>query len=153
YIVRLEQAERLESLEPIIADLETRLESPQYAQLCRLFIEWLKRVVFKRAGITENVPELKSFQEVHTMLAERAATWKDMYIQEGLAEGILKGRSEGLVQGRSEGRIRALAESIRAMTTALGLSEDRACEILNVSEDDKKALALLLKQQPAPLPE
>ena len=116
----------------------------------------------KKDSVKAALPPCKGFliplvkkkrKEVHTMLAERAATWKDMYIQEGLAEGILKGRSEGLVQGRSEGRIRALAESIRAMTTALGLSEDRACEILNVSEDDKKALALLLKQQPAPLPE
>ena len=86
------------------------------------------------------------------MLGENAVTWKDAWLSEGRAEGraegieigLSKGRDEALDEGRLEGKINNLANNIRAMMKKLGLTKEKAMDVLEVSEEDRKALASVL---------
>ncbi len=71
---------------------------PAYIALRRTFQVWLGRVVFKRSGMTDEIPEFRDLDEVDAMLEERAAQWKDEYIRQGLVLGEASGE---LKRGRA----------------------------------------------------
>lgn len=98
-LVRLERAKSLDVIQPIVKDLIRQLHEPKYRHLRRVLSAWLGRVVFKRAGITQEVPEFQDLQEVDAMLEERAAQWKDEYIMLGRTEGIEIGEARGEARG------------------------------------------------------
>lgn len=98
-LLRLERAQMLEDVRPIVKDLLERLHGPEYLPLRRAFAVWLGRVVFKRSGIIREVPEFQDLQEVDAMLEERAAQWKDVYIMLGRNEGIEIGEARGEARG------------------------------------------------------
>ena len=62
----------------------------------RAFTVWLGRVVLKRSGITEEIPEFQDLREVDAMLEERAAQWKNEYITLGRKGGEAKGLGRGI---------------------------------------------------------
>ena len=91
-LVRLERADSLEALRPIVRELVAQLQNAKYRHLRRMLSVWLGRVVFKRAGITTDVPEFHDLQEIDAMLEERAAQWKDEYIRQGILIGEARDR-------------------------------------------------------------
>ena len=98
-LVRLERADSLEALRPIVRELVAQLQNAKYRHLRRMLSVWLGRVVFKRAGITTDVPEFHDLQEIDAMLEERAAQWKDEYIRQGILIG--EARGEAMLEERA----------------------------------------------------
>ncbi len=70
------------------------------------------------------------------MLAETVASWKDTWIAEG--------RMEGMETGLSKGRLDNLVENIHALMETLGLTKEKAMDMLKVSEEDRAKLASIL---------
>ena len=91
-LVKLERARTLEEVRPIVKILKERLRYPAYIALRRTFQVWLGRVVFKRSGMTGEIPEFQDLDEVDAMLEERAAQWKDEYIRQGMLLGEARGK-------------------------------------------------------------
>ncbi|WP_298069519.1 Rpn family recombination-promoting nuclease/putative transposase [uncultured Mailhella sp.] len=87
-LVRLEQAKNLEQVREVVKELAQHLQAPEYLDLRRAFTVWLGRIVLKRSGITEEIPEFQDLREVDAMLEERAAQWKNEYIQRGESRGL-----------------------------------------------------------------
>ena len=108
------------------------LPEPRYRDLCRLFSVWVGRVIFRNVGIKKSVPEFQDLQEVENMLAETVASWKDTWLAEGRQEG------------RQEGKLSNLADNIRALMETLGLTREKAMDMLKVSEEDRKLLASVM---------
>ena len=107
-LLRLERAREPEQVRQIVRELIVRLHGPEYLSLRQAFTVWLARVVLKRSGITEDVPEIQDLREVDAMLEERAAQWKDEYIKQGVLIGRAEGRAEGKAEGISIGETRGL---------------------------------------------
>ena len=119
-LLRLERAQEPEQVRQIVRELIARLHGPEYLSLRRAFTVWLGRVVLKRSGITEEIPEFQDLREVDAMLEERAAQWKHEYITLGRKEGEAKGLGRG-VQLLLEARFGALPASV---TTYISSSSD-----------------------------
>ena len=98
-LLKLERAQEPEDVRQIVRELIARLHGPEYVGLRRAFTVWLGRVVLKRSGITEDIPEFQDLREVDAMLEERAAQWKDEYIRQGVAIGKAEGISIGETRG------------------------------------------------------
>ena len=109
-LLRLERAQEPEQVRQIVKELIVQLHEPEYLLLRRAFTVWLNRVVLKRSGITEEVPEFQDLREVDAMLEERAAQWKDEYIR----QGVMIGKAEGKAEGRAEGIGLALRDLLEA---------------------------------------
>lgn len=95
-LLRLERAQEPEQVRQIVKELIIQLHGPDYLLLRRAFTVWLSRVVLKRSGITEEIPEFQDLREVDAMLEERAAQWKEEYIKQGKTEGISIGEARGI---------------------------------------------------------
>ena len=119
-LLRLERAQEPEQVRRIVRELIARLHGPEYLSLRRAFTVWLGRVVLKRSGRTEEIPEFQDLREVDAMLEERAAQWKHEYITLGRKEGEAKGLGRG-VQLLLEARFGALPASV---TTYISSSSD-----------------------------
>lgn len=105
-LLRLERVQTLDDVRPIIKNLLDRLRAPEYLHLRRAFAVWLGRVVLKHSGIIREVPEFQDLQEVDAMLEERAAQWKNEYIQQGLIRGRIEGIEIGEARGKAIGEER-----------------------------------------------
>ena len=160
FMVRFENAKTPEDIRSVLSLLRQRLSEPRYRDLRRLFTVWLGRIVFRNLGIRKSMPEFQDLQEVDNMLAETVSTWKDTWFAEGRMEGLetglskgraegletglTRGRAEGRFEGRAEGRLGTLAENIRALMETLGLSKEKAMDMLKVSEEDRARLSSVL---------
>ena len=113
-LLRLERAQELDDVRQIVRELMTRLQGPEYLLLRRAFTVWLGRVVLKRSGMTEEIPEFQDLQEVDAMLEERAAQWKDDYIRQGVLIGEARGEARGEVRGEIRGIALALQDLLEA---------------------------------------
>ena len=131
-LVRLEQARSPGDVADVVRELITTLRGPDYMPLRRALSVWIARVLLRRTGITQPVPEFQDLQEVETMLEENMADWWEEtrlrgHAQghaQGLAEGRAEGRADGLVEGRAEGLVEGRAEGLAAGLTA-GLKTGR----------------------------
>ena len=132
-LVRLEQARSPGDVADVVRELIAMLRGPDYMPLRRALSVWIARVLLRRTGITQPVPEFQDLQEVETMLEENMADWWEEtrlrgHAQghaQGLAEGRAEGRAEGLVEGRAEGLVEGRAEGLvegRAEGLEKGLS-------------------------------
>lgn len=123
-LLRLERAQEPEQVRQILKELIARLHGPEYLLLRRAFTVWLGRVVLKRSGITDEIPEFQDLREVHAMLEERAAQWKDDYIKQGVVIGEARGEVKGIglaLQDLLEARFGTLPQSV---TSYIGSSSD-----------------------------
>ena len=132
FMVRFERARTPEEIRSVLGLLRQRLAESQYRDLRRLFSVWVGRVIFRNVGIKKSVPEFQDLQEVENMLAETVASWKDTWLAEGRQEG------------RLEGKLSNLADNIRALMETLGLTREKAMDMLKVSEADRKLLASVM---------
>ena len=114
-LLKLERAQEPEEVRQIVRELIARLHGPEYVPLRRAFTVWLGRVVLKRSGITEDIPEFQDLREVDAMLEERAAQWKDEYIRQGVVMGEARGEIKGFglaLQDLLEARFGTLPQSV-----------------------------------------
>lgn len=125
-LLRLERARDYGQVRRIVKELIAQLHEPKYLLLRRAFSVWLGRVVLKRSGITEEIPEFQDLREVDAMLEERAAQWKDEYIQQGMLIGEAKGRVEGIglaLRDLLEARFGTLPQDVISSITSSSDSE------------------------------
>ena len=120
-LVRLEQARSPGDVADVVRELIAMLRGPDYMPLRRALSVWIARVLLRRTGITQPVPEFQDLQEVETMLEENMADWWEETRLRGHAQGLAEGRAEGLEAGRAEGRAEGLVEG-RAEGLEKGLS-------------------------------
>ncbi len=148
FMVRFERAKTPEEIQAVLGLLRQRLSEPQYKDLRRLFSVWVGRVILRNMGIEKSMPEFQDLQEVENMLAETVASWKDTWIAEGMETGLSKGRAEGRIEGMetglSKGRLDNLVENIHALMETLGLTKEKAMDMLKVSEEDRAKLSSIL---------
>ena len=117
-LMRLERATTLEDIRAVVREFISQLQGPNYLHLRRILAVWLGRVVFKRAGITQDVPEFHDLQEVDAMLEERAAQWKDEYIQQGIMIGEARGEARGKAEGKAEGKVEGIRLALQDLLEA-----------------------------------
>lgn len=119
-LLRLERAESVMDLRLLVGQLREKLHEPRYTHLRRVFAVWLGRIIIRRAGITQDIPEFQDLQEVDAMLEERVAEWYEQWKQEALALGRLEGETIGKAQGEAIGRAQGEAiGEIKAMRTLI----------------------------------
>ena len=87
-VFRLEQSQGLEEIRRIIDALIEVLDDPELRELRRDMATWLRRAVLPARLPDVEVPELHDLQEAKIMLAERAATWPQQWMAEGLREAL-----------------------------------------------------------------
>ncbi|MFQ8890095.1 MAG: hypothetical protein ACLR7Z_18755, partial [Bilophila wadsworthia] len=100
-LLRLERAGDVLEVQRVVKHLLDALRAPQYLHLRRAFAVWLGRVVLKRTGITQHIPEFNDLQEVDSMLEERASQWREELIHQGVLLGEARGISIGEARGIS----------------------------------------------------
>ena len=113
-LVRLEQARSPGDVADVVRELIAMLRGPDYMPLRRALSVWIARVLLRRTGITQPVPEFQDLQEVETMLEENMADWWEETRLRGLAQGHAQGHAEGLAEGLAEGRAEGLAAGLTA---------------------------------------
>ena len=150
-LLRLERAQEPEQVRRIVRELIARLHGPEYLSLRRAFTVWLGRVVLKRSGITEEIPEFQDLREVDAMLEERAAQWKDEYIRQGVmigkAEGISIGETRGLglaLRDLLEARFGTLPQSVTSYIASS--SDSNALRTLTLSAYHAESLQAFIEQ-------
>ena len=75
----------------------------------------ISRVVLKRSGMTEEIPEFQDLREVDAMLEGCAAQWKDEYIRQGGMIGETRGESKSIglaLRDLLEARFGTLPQSV-----------------------------------------
>ena len=82
------------------------------------------------------MPEFQDLQEVENMLAGTVAYWKDAWLAEGTETCLSKGHTER--------KLKTLAENIRILMEPLGLTKEKAMDLLKVSDEARKSLASAL---------
>ncbi len=87
-VFQLEQSEGLEEIRRIIDGLIEILDDPELRELRRDMATWLRRAVFPARLPEIEVPELHDLQEAKIMLAERAATWPQQWMTDGLRKAL-----------------------------------------------------------------
>lgn len=65
--------------------------------------------------------------------------------QEGLSEGLSQGLTQGLSQGLSQGRMDTLKQNVESLMNSLSISLEKACELLNCTNDCEMLSHLLQK--------
>ena len=100
-LLRLERAGDVLEVQRVVKHLLDALRAPQYLHLRRAFAVWLGRVVLKRTGLTQHIPEFNELQEVDSMLEERASQWREELIHQGVLLGEARGISIGEARGIS----------------------------------------------------
>ena len=108
-VFQLEQAQTLDDLRQVVAELVGLLDGPDMNGPRRDMVTWLRRVILPVMFPGESIPELQGLKETEDMLAERVKQWPEQWMAEGRAEGRVEGRAEGRVEGRAEG-LRAAVE-------------------------------------------
>ena len=99
-IVKLEQAD---SLETICAGIHLALATyagEEFAEIRDILTYWIQSVALKRSGIMDtHLPLVNNLKEVGSMLEENMKKWREMVYNEGKNEGINKGINEGINKG------------------------------------------------------
>ncbi len=149
-LLRLERARSITDLPPLLRELQRALSGPQYVHLRRMFAVWMGRVVFKRSGITQPVPEFQDLQEVNAMLEERVAQWYEQWKQEGMILGEAIGKAKGEAIGKAKGEAIGKATGLRLALRSILASRFGATntELAAALEDiqDSSALQSLMEQ-------
>ena len=144
-LLKLERAQNLEQVRDVVKELLTQLRGAEYVSLRRAFSVWLGRVVFKRSGITQDVPEFQDLQEVDAMLEERAAQWKNEYIQQGILAGRNEGIAIGEVRGEARGEARGLGRGLQLLLEArFGTLPSSVISYISNSSDSSTLQNLML---------
>ncbi|MBR6029638.1 MAG: Rpn family recombination-promoting nuclease/putative transposase [Clostridia bacterium] len=70
-------------------------------------------------------------------------------LQQGIQQGIQQGMQQGMQKGLLQGTQQTLLQSIRALQSTMGISANRAMELLNVPAAERDRYARLVLEAPA----
>jgi len=104
-LFRLENSHSEPEIQVVLNLLIDWLADPAQESLKQTFVNWLKWVLLPRRLPQVEIPELKTLQEMNTMLAERVQQW----YAEAEKRGELRGEQRGWVKGAMEGEVRGKA--------------------------------------------
>ena len=97
-IFLLEKSRTREEFIRVVDTLVGWLIEPEQVDVERAFTVWINRVLWRRRYPGIRVPELKNFQEVRTVLAERVQEWAAPWLEEGLEKGRQEGEAAALLR-------------------------------------------------------
>ncbi|WP_368642845.1 Rpn family recombination-promoting nuclease/putative transposase [Castellaniella ginsengisoli] len=83
--------------------IQTVQQEPEHAELNRSLTLWLHCIVRRSAPPAEQLPPVKTLQELDMMITEKPGLWAQQWLKEGRQEGRLKGQAElllGMIQRR-----------------------------------------------------
>lgn len=141
-LLRLERVQSITDLPPLLGELQRALSGPRYAHLRRMFAVWMGRVIFKRSGITQPVPEFQDLQEVDAMLEERVDQWYEQWKQ----EGMVLGEAIGKAKGEAIGEIKGLRLALRSILASRFGATDAGLAAALEGIQDSTALQNLMEQ-------
>jgi flagellar biosynthesis/type III secretory pathway protein FliH len=61
--------------------------------------------------------QVKDLMELHTMIEERAPTWAERMMQQGVLQGMQQGMQQGEQQGLQKGEVRGKVQSLKRLLT------------------------------------
>ena len=154
-LVRLERARNPQEVAEVVRELNVLLREPAYLPLRRALAVWIGRVLLRRTGITQPLPEFQDLQEVEVMLEENMADWWEETRLRGHAQGLAEGRAEGLAEGLESG-LAAGKSALRLTLDDLladrfgGLPASAAASVDELSDlDDLRRLASSVYRAPS----
>lgn len=105
-LFRLENSHSEPEIQVVLNLLIDWLADPAQESLKQAFVNWLKWVLLPRRLPQVEIPELKTLQEMNTMLAERVQQWYAEAERRGELRGELRGEQRGWAKGAMEGEVR-----------------------------------------------
>jgi predicted transposase/invertase (TIGR01784 family) len=117
HLVRLERCTTNQAMQTALLRLGKILKGSENTELYRAFIH---RVVAPRFVPPTEVLEftqLQNLMELHTMIEDRAPTWIETMMQQGLEKGMQQGLQQGIEQGIQVGRHAGQAQSLKRLLT------------------------------------
>lgn len=97
-IIRLESSPEPQVVREIVGRLAKQLKNKEHDSLRRAITVWINRIVLKKMGSEESIPEMTDLQEIDNMLAERVEQWTENWKQQGLEQGLQQGEGKILVR-------------------------------------------------------
>jgi len=124
-IFRFEQSQSLEDLESVVEALAQMPLGGEGERIRRDFATWLRRVILPKTVPGERLPQMRRFEEIKDMLAERVKEWPKEWEAKGLKKGLDKGRREGRREGREEGLRKLLVVQLEAKFGSLSAADKK----------------------------
>ena len=90
-VVGLEQSRSPEDLVRVVDALRERLRGSRDNELRQAFAEWVLRLARRLTPGEEELPPVRTLEDVRMTLEERVAQWPKQWFQEGLEEGLEQG--------------------------------------------------------------
>ncbi|BAP55356.1 putative transposase [Thioploca ingrica] len=103
-LFRLENSRTEPDLQRVLESLIEWLAQDEQDSLRQAFIQWLKWVLLPRRLPNVAIPEVKTLQEMKTMLAETVQQWYAQAEQQGWQQGWQQGQQEGRLEGWQQGQ-------------------------------------------------
>ncbi|WP_144268437.1 hypothetical protein [Desulfovibrio sp. An276] len=137
-LIRLERTDDPDIIKVIVREMKPLLPRDFALPLQELFLD-LIYYHLRKAGI-EDIPKVKTIEEMHAMLEENIVTWKEKYISQGRQEGLQEGRKEGLQEGLQQGQQKLLLKFLRSK---FGLLPQPVTAYIEKTPDDEEQITLL----------
>ena len=99
-VVGLEQSRSPEDLVRVVDALRERLRGARDNELRQAFAEWVLRLARRLTPGEEELPPVRTLEDVRMTLEERVAQWPKQWFQEGREEGLEEGLEQGLEHER-----------------------------------------------------
>ena len=104
-VVGLEKSRSPADLVRVVDVLRERLRHPRDSELRQAFAEWVRRLAKRLTPGEEELPPVRTLEDVRMTLEERVAQWPKQWFQEGREEGLVEGLEEGLEQELEHERV------------------------------------------------
>ncbi|MCD7746325.1 MAG: hypothetical protein LUI13_13770 [Lachnospiraceae bacterium] len=137
-----EDQEKLSRLEEEYAGIMNKLDELQRqgtisAYTRNTIVEMTHKVLEKLAMKYENVKK-----GVGSIMGGKVLEYKTKTIfREGKSEGLQEGLREGLQEGLREGRTETILENLKKLMQKMGISAEKAMDLLDVSEEEREEIA------------
>ena len=99
-VVGLEKSRSPADLVRVVDMLRERLRHPRDSELRQAFAEWVRRLAKRLTPGEEELPPVRTLEDVRMTLEERVAQWPKQWFQEGREEGLEEGLEQGLEHER-----------------------------------------------------
>jgi predicted transposase/invertase (TIGR01784 family) len=102
-LVRLERCDSTEAIDALTLHLGKTLAGTQNTRLRRAFTVFIRKIILPRFAPTAELlkfDQIHDLMELHTMIEERAPTWAEKMMQQGMQQGMQPWRNRGMVHRR-----------------------------------------------------
>ena len=90
-VVGLEKSRSPADLVRVVDMLRERLRHPRDSELRQAFAEWVRRLAKRLTPGEEELPPVRTLEDVRMTLEQRVAQWPKQWFQEGREEGLEQG--------------------------------------------------------------